>query len=50
MKLCNEVWYGHGGVWFREYKFSSGIEGALSQFFRGVVIDVRSRMGGGGGM
>jgi hypothetical protein len=39
-KPCNEVWFGHGGVWF-----SSRIEGALSQFFRDVGIDVRSRMG-----
>jgi hypothetical protein len=43
-KPCNEVWFGHGGVWF-----SSRIEGALSQFFRDVGIDVRSRMRGGRG-
>jgi hypothetical protein len=43
----NKVLHWLGGVWCTEYKFSSRIEGALSQFFRDVGIDVRSRMGEG---
>jgi hypothetical protein len=46
MKFGNSMGKGMCGV---ESKFSSRIEGALSQFFREVGIDVRSRMGRGGG-